>query len=140
MSRYSYNHIHQAVHGVSAYDGFRDLKVKSTQASALSEFRLRKSSRLLNSKHRFGDDSMKFTPYLLSVLSFLPTVDAAEVEVVVSPRITVVEREGITGGGCPVKVGNRVLSFFPNHPDDFGGSNGTASAISTDGGMSWTNG
>jgi len=83
---------------------------------------------------------MKFAPYLLSVLSFLPTVDAAEVEVVVSPRITVVEREGITGGGCPVKVGNRVLSFFPNHPDDFGGSNGTASAISTDGGMSWTKG
>jgi hypothetical protein len=83
---------------------------------------------------------MKFAPYLLSVLSFLSTIDAAEVEVVVSPRITVVEREGITGGGCPVKVGNHVLSFFPNHPDDFGGSNGTASAISTDGGMSWTNG
>ena len=84
--------------------------------------------------------AMKFAPYLLSVLSFLPTVDAAEVEVVVSPRITVVEREGITGGGCPVVVGKRVLSFYPNHPDDFGGSNGTASAISTDGGMSWTKG
>ena len=64
----------------------------------------------------------------------------AEMEVVVSPRITVVEREGITGGGCPVVVGDRVLSFYANHPDDFGGSTGTASAISNDGGITWTRG
>lgn len=58
----------------------------------------------------------------------------------VSPRVTVVRREGITGGGCPVKVGNCVLSFYPEHPDDFGGPTGTASAISTNGGMTWTQG
>jgi hypothetical protein len=69
-----------------------------------------------------------------------PREQVNQVEVVVSPRVTVVQREGITGGGSPVKVGNRVLSFYPNHPDDFGGSNGTASAISTDGGMAWTQG
>ncbi len=72
-------------------------------------------------------------------LAILPGT-AAEVEVVVSPRVTVVQREGITGGGCPVKVGNRVLSFYPNHPDDFGGSKGMASAVSTDGGLNWTKG
>ena len=76
----------------------------------------------------------------LILLSFLQSNVAAELEVVVSPRITVIEREGITGGGCPVKVGNRVLSFYPNHPDDFGDSKGMASAISTDGGMTWTKG
>lgn len=74
------------------------------------------------------------------LLAFLPVAAAGEVEVVVSPRVTVVERDGITGGGCPVKVGDRVLSFYPNHPDDFGGSKGMASAISTDGGMTWTKG
>ena len=71
-------------------------------------------------------------------MAFLEGNVASELEVVVGPRITVIEREGITGGGCPVKVGNRVLSFYPNHPDDFGGSKGMGSAISTDGGMTWT--
>jgi len=76
----------------------------------------------------------------LIVTALLPATTMAEVEVVISPRITVVEQEGITGGGCPVDVGNRVLSFYPNHPDDFGGSTGTATAISTDGGKTWTRG
>jgi hypothetical protein len=80
------------------------------------------------------------SPRLLILLAFLPVTAGAEVEVVVSPRVTVVERDGITGGGCPVKVGDRVLSFYPNHPDDFGGSKGMASSISTDGGMTWTKG
>ena len=66
--------------------------------------------------------------------------DDGELEVVVSPRVTVVQREGITGGGCPVVLGNRVLNFYANHPDDFGGSTGMASAISTDGGLSWKKG
>jgi hypothetical protein len=60
-------------------------------------------------------------------LCILPVTAAAEV--VVSPRVTVVEREGITGGGHPVIVGDRVLNFYPNHTDDFGGSNGTASRV-----------
>ena len=54
----------------------------------------------------------------LSIIALLPATAMADVEVVVGPRITVVEREGITGGGCPVVVGDRVLSFYPNHPDD----------------------
>ena len=74
------------------------------------------------------------------VTAFFPGTTMAEVEVVVSPRITVVEHEGITGGGCPVVVGDHVLSFYTNHPDDFGGSTGTASAFSPDGGIIWTRG
>ena len=61
-------------------------------------------------------------------------------EVVVSPRVTVVERQGITGGGYPVTAGGQVLNFYPNHPDDFGDSNGIGSAISTDGGLTWNTG
>ena len=49
---------------------------------------------------------------LFTVLAFLPATTMAEMEVVVSPRVTVVEREGITGGGCPVVFGDRVLSFY----------------------------
>jgi len=83
---------------------------------------------------------VKFTAYFLALLTFPLVAATAEIEVVVSPRVTVVQREGITGGGCPVKMGHRVLSFYPNHPDDFGGSNGMASAISIDGGLSWAKG
>ena len=63
-----------------------------------------------------------------------------DVEVVVSPRVTVVERKGITGGGYPVIAGDRVLNFYPNHPDDYGITHGIGSAISTDGGLNWTKG
>ncbi|MBM79027.1 MAG: hypothetical protein CMJ78_00335 [Planctomycetaceae bacterium] len=73
-------------------------------------------------------------------IACMPATAMAELEVVVSPRVTVVERKGITGGGQPVVVGNRVLNFYANHPDDFGGSAGMASAISTDRGLSWTKG
>ncbi|MGZ0170210.1 MAG: M14-type cytosolic carboxypeptidase [Planctomycetales bacterium] len=69
-----------------------------------------------------------------------PREHITQVEVVVSPRVTVVEREGITGGGYPVIAGDRILNFYPNHTDDFGGSSGMGSAISTDGGMTWTKG
>jgi hypothetical protein len=77
---------------------------------------------------------------LTLLLAFLPTVVAVEVEVVVSPRATVVQRVGITGGGYPVVVGDRLLNFYPNHPDDYGITNGIGSAISTDGGVTWTKG
>ena len=65
---------------------------------------------------------------------------AADWEVVVSPRVTLIEQNGITGGGRPVKSSNRVLNFFPDHPDDFGGTKGIGSAISEDGGLTWTKG
>ena len=65
---------------------------------------------------------------------------AAEWEVVISPRVTVIEQNGITGGGRPVKAGERLLNFFPDHPDDFGGTKGMACAISEDGGLTWTKG
>ena len=93
---------------------------------------------------------MKFTmttPRVISLssgltvlLAFLPTVAAEEVEVVVSPRATVVQRVGITGGGYPVVAGDRLLNFYPNHPDDYGITKGIGSAISTDGGVTWTKG
>lgn len=79
---------------------------------------------------------MALTRYLESN----PREQVNQVEVVASPRVTVVQREGITGGGYPVIAGDRILTFYPNHPDDFGGSNGIASAISTDGGLTWTKG
>ncbi|MFT5468346.1 MAG: glycerophosphoryl diester phosphodiesterase [Verrucomicrobiales bacterium] len=63
--------------------------------------------------------------------------DQQLLEVIVSPRATVVEREGITGGGYGVKTESGALNLYPNHPDDFGGSSGTGSAISTDGGLTW---
>ena len=77
---------------------------------------------------------------LAVLLAFLPTVPAEEVEVVVSPRATVVQRVGITGGGYPVVAGDRLLTFYPNHPDDYGITNGIGLAISTDGGVTWTKG
>ena len=78
--------------------------------------------------------------YLTCLLVFLPAADAADVEVVASPRTTVVERVGITGGGYPVVRGKRILNFYPNHPDDYGITNGIGSAMSTDGGLNWTSG
>ena len=83
---------------------------------------------------------ISLSPCLPALLVFLPAAAAAEVEVVVSPRVTVVQRVGITGGGYPVIAGDRILNFYPNHPDDYGITNGIGSAISTDGGLSWTNG
>ncbi|MGB0578581.1 MAG: sialidase family protein [Limisphaerales bacterium] len=77
---------------------------------------------------------------LLVLLASVSLASAAEWEVVVSPRVTVIEQEGITGGGRPVKAGRRVLNFFPDHPDDFGGTKGMACTISGDGGLTWTKG
>ena len=79
--------------------------------------------------------------YALTILpAFLPAVVAVELEVVVSPRATVVQRVGITGGGYPVVAGDRLLNFYPNHPDDFGITNGIGAAVSTDGGVTWMKG
>jgi hypothetical protein len=58
-------------------------------------------------------------------------------ELLVQPRITVVEREGITGAGQVMTAGSRLLMFYPNHPDDFGGSGGTGASVSEDGGATW---
>ena len=77
---------------------------------------------------------------LLSLFASVSLAVAAKWEVVVSPRVTVIEQNGITGGGRPVKSGNRVLNFFQDHPDDFGGTKGMGSVISKDGGFTWTKG
>jgi hypothetical protein len=63
---------------------------------------------------------------------------AADPQVIVQPRVSVVERSGITGGGQIVSAGDRLLMFYPNHPDDFGGSGGTGASVSEDGGATWT--
>jgi hypothetical protein len=56
----------------------------------------------------------------------------------VQPRVTVVAREGITGAGQVVQAGKRLMVFYPNHPDDFGGSGGSGASVSEDGGATWT--
>lgn len=53
------------------------------------------------------------------------------------PRTVVIQREGITGAGQVVQTGQRLLLFYPNHPDDFGGSGGSGAAVSEDGGTNW---
>ena len=58
-------------------------------------------------------------------------------ELLVQPRVSAVEREGITGAGQVVAAGSRLLMFYPNHPDDFGGSGGTGASVSEDGGATW---
>ena len=79
---------------------------------------------------------------LLIPASFLVllTASAGELEVVVRSRATIIEQAGITGGGTPVKSVDRVVSFFADHPDDFGATKGIGSAISTDGGQTWKKG
>ncbi|MFN7560592.1 MAG: sialidase family protein [Prosthecobacter sp.] len=56
----------------------------------------------------------------------------------VRPRVSVVAREGITGAGQVVQAGKRLMLFYPNHPDDFGGSGGSGASVSEDGGGTWT--
>jgi pimeloyl-ACP methyl ester carboxylesterase len=69
---------------------------------------------------------------------------ASDFDLAVAPVATVVEREGITGSGTPVAAGEgadrRFTVLYPNHPDDFGGSAGTGTSHSTDGGLTWTPG
>lgn len=72
-----------------------------------------------------------------AVISLMGSAIAADPLVLVQPRVTVIEREGITGGGQIVSAGNRLLMFYPNHPDDFGGSGGTGASVSEDGGATW---
>lgn len=71
------------------------------------------------------------------LLGLLTVANAIEPQVLVQPRISVVEREGITGAGQIVAAEDRLLMFYPNHPDDFGGSGGTGASVSEDGGATW---
>jgi hypothetical protein len=61
-----------------------------------------------------------------------------------TPAVTVVERAGITGAGWAVTTGEaatpKVTLIYPNHPDDFGGTAGTGTSHSADGGNTWTQG
>jgi len=69
--------------------------------------------------------------------AFSAVLSAADLQVTVAPRVSVVEREGITGAGQIVSVGDRLVMFYPNHPDDFGGSRGMGASVSEDGGATW---
>lgn len=62
--------------------------------------------------------------------------------VTVSPAVIAVRRNGITGSGFAVasRDGQRVTLHFPTHADDFGKSVGTGTAVSTDGGNTWSAG
>lgn len=63
-------------------------------------------------------------------------------ELLVEPAVIAVQRAGITGAGFAVTSadGRRVTLHYPNHPDDFGGSAGTGTAVSEDGGLTWNAG
>ena len=87
--------------------------------------------------------NMKHCAFPLAVLVFLlpfvSRVEAAEPFVSVAEEVVAVQRVGITGAGFAVASvdGKRVTLHYPNHPDDFGGSSGTGTAISSDGGLTW---
>lgn len=74
---------------------------------------------------------------LLVTLTGARAFAASPPSVLVAPRVTAVEREGITGAGQLVAAGKRLLLFYPNHPDDFGGSGGSGASVSEDGGATW---
>ena len=73
--------------------------------------------------------------FIFAILSVSSSAWTAEV--LVQPRVPVVEREGITGAGQVVQSGKRLLVLYPNHPDDFGGSGGSGASVSEDGGATW---
>ncbi len=81
---------------------------------------------------------------LLQPLTFALFSLAAPAEEQARVLFTAVERPGITGAGWAVVAGDdsgrRVILTYPNHPDDFGGSAGTGTAISEDGGQTWKSG
>jgi hypothetical protein len=62
------------------------------------------------------------------------------ISVRVSPPVPAVQRKGITGAGFALAGpgSGQVTLFYPNHPDDFGGSTGTGAAVTNDGGASWS--
>ncbi|OYW30480.1 MAG: hypothetical protein B7Z47_03530 [Chthoniobacter sp. 12-60-6] len=77
------------------------------------------------------------------LLSLLAPWAAAE-DVSTAPAVSAVERAGITGAGWAVVTGDvqarKVTLTYPNHPDDFGGTAGTGTSHSGDGGKTWTQG
>lgn len=77
---------------------------------------------------------------LISLLLAIHGASAQPEGIVVSPEVVAVKRSGITGAGFAVAAadGKRVTLHYPNHPDDFGASTGTGTAISTDGGATWS--
>jgi hypothetical protein len=64
----------------------------------------------------------------------------APISLRVAPPVPAVQRKGITGAGFAFAgpEPGHVTLFYPNHPDDFGGSAGTGTAVSTDGGATWS--
>ena len=74
------------------------------------------------------------------VMSFL-TGKARAQSVEVTSLPPAVERDGITGAGRAVVISTgdsrEVILHYPNHPDDFGGSTGTGTALSSNDGEIW---
>jgi hypothetical protein len=64
----------------------------------------------------------------------------APISLRVALPVPAVQRKGITGAGFAFAgpTPGQVTLFYPNHPDDFGGSAGTGTAVSTDGGATWS--
>lgn len=81
---------------------------------------------------------------ILAAFAYTCFADSAEPLIEVAPAVLAVGREGITGAGWAVASGEgdtaRITLHYPDHPDDFGGSAGTGTAISEDGGQTWTSG
>jgi len=63
-----------------------------------------------------------------------------EFSIHMAPPVNAVERDGITGAGNLTAAGSQLILTYPNHPDNFGGSAGTGTAISSDGGKTWAAG
>lgn len=81
---------------------------------------------------------MKLLLCFLTASMVRVTAHADSVELRVQPRVAVVSRSGITGAGQVVQAGRRLMVFYPNHPDDFGGSGGSGASVSEDDGATWT--
>ena len=81
---------------------------------------------------------------IIAFCFFLPSIlaaqDAKPFDIYVSPVSIAIQREGITGAGSLISAGGKIFQVYPNHPDDFGGSAGTGSNRSADGGVTWTAG
>lgn len=75
-------------------------------------------------------------------LCFVVATAYSEDRVKIAPVSVAVKRDGITGAGRAVVAGDgrHVTLHYPNHPDDFGGSGGTGTALSSDGGITWSAG
>jgi len=82
--------------------------------------------------------------FIVAGASACSAPSADEVLIEVAPVVLSAERNGITGAGWAFASGTgdtaRITLHYPTHPDDFGKSTGTCTALSEDGGQTWTEG